>query len=147
MSADKREDILARLFTVLSGIRNITTVARNIDEMPEGSRPCIVLIDGDEIRSDTSRGKALQTVVMVMTPRIAIGISSSPDNLGPDINAIRAKVLPAVLGDATLTTILGTNGKITYDGLAGKLSQGSLMASDMELNFSIEYPLDIKALA
>lgn len=147
MSADKREDILARLFTILSGIRNITTVARNIDEMPEGSRPCIVLIDGDEVRSDTSRGKAMQTVVMVMTPRIAIGISSSPDNLGPDINAIRAKVLPAILGDATLTTILGTNGRITYDGLAGRLSQGSLMASDMELNFSIEYPLDIKALA
>lgn len=147
MSADKREDILARLFTILGGIRNITTVARNIDEMPEGSRPCIVLIDGDEIRSDSSRGKAMQTVVMVMTPRIAIGISNSPGNLGPDINAIRAKVLPAVLGDATLTTILGANGKITYDGLAGKLSQGSLMASDMELNFSIEYPLDIKTLA
>lgn len=147
MSADKREDILARLFTILSGIRNITTVARNIDEMPEGSRPCIVLIDGDEARSDTSRGKAMQTVVMVMTPRIAIGVSNSPDNLGPDINAIRAKVLPAILGDATLATILGANGRITYDGLAGKLSQGSLMASDMELNFTIQYPLDINALA
>lgn len=147
MSADKREDILARLFTIISGIRNITTVARNLDEMPEGSRPCIVLIDGNEVRADDSRGKGRQTVIMVMTPIIAVGVSSTVADLGADANAIRAKLLPAILTDTTLATILGTNGKITYDGLAGKLSQGSLMASDMELNFTIEYPLDILGLA
>src|SRR5512143_4294324 len=147
MSADKREDILARLFTIISTIRNITTVARNLDEMPEGSRPCIVLIDGNEVRADDSRGKGRQTVIMVMTPTIAVGVSSTVADLGADANAIRAKLLPAILTDTTLATILGTNGKITYDGLAGKLSQGSLMASDMELNFTIEYPLDILGLA
>lgn len=145
--SDKREDILARIFAIIEGISGITTVARNVDEMPEGSRPCIILIDGDEIRSDTSRGHGAQSVVMVMTPQIAIGVSSTPEDIGSSINAIRAKLLPAILGDSQLTGILGANGKITYDGLAGKLSQGSLMASDMQLNFSIEYPLDIKHLA
>ncbi|HET7376547.1 MAG TPA: hypothetical protein VFK30_07555, partial [Anaerolineae bacterium] len=109
---------------------------------------CIVLIDGDEGLADGFRNKGGSApIIMMMSPRIAIGVSTSVDDLGPSVNAIRAALVPAIMKDASLATILSPNGKITYDGLAGKLSQGSLMASDMELNFSIEYPLDINTLA
>ena len=49
-----------RIFGTTSSISNVTTVTRNMDEMPEAGRPCLVLIDGDETRSDTSRGVGMQ---------------------------------------------------------------------------------------
>lgn len=144
---DKRELILDRIFDILSGIRGVTTIVRNVDEMPEASRPCLVLIDGDEARSDTSRGIGMQPVVMVMSPVIAIGVSSTPSQVGTDANALRVKILPAILGDAQLTALMGKNGRISYDRADGKLSHGSLMACDLQLVFSIYYPLDPSDLA
>src|SRR5512143_4303712 len=101
MSADKREDILARLYAIIKTISGITTYARMLGEMPEASRPYIVLIDGNEVRADDSRGKGRQTVIMVMTPTICAGASATSDDVGADVNAIRAKILPAILTDTT----------------------------------------------
>ena len=114
-------------------------MARNVDEMPESSRPCLILIDGDERRSDTSRAIGLQPLVIMMNPVIAIGVSASPHSVGPDVNELRAKILPAVLGDSQLTSLLTANGRIQYDGANGKLSHGSFMADDLELLFTLHY--------
>lgn len=142
--SDRREAILVRIYKILQGIKEFKTVARNLDELPESSRPCAVLIDGDEVRSDTSEGRGRQVVVMNMTPVISIGVSSSPDAIGAEANAIRAKVLPAILGDTTLLGLLSkeSRGRILYEGVSGRLSHGSLMASDIQLNFSIFYLLN-----
>lgn len=147
--SDAREAILARIYKILQGIKDFKTVARNLDELPESARPCAVLIDGDEVRSDTSEGRGRQVVVMNMTPVISIGVSSSPDEIGADVNALRAKVLPAILGDATLLQLIGkeSRGRILYDGVNGRLSHGSLMASDIQLNFSIFYLLNPETLS
>lgn len=146
MSEDRREQVLSRIFTILEDIKDFTTVVRNVDEMPERSRPCAVLIDGDERRSDTSQGNWESAYIVIMTPIIAIGVSSSPEQIGGDANALRTKVLAGILPDATLKSIVGKNGRIIYEGLTGKLSHGSLMACDAQLEFQIHYPLIVKNL-
>lgn len=140
--SDKREEILARLLEILEGIKDFTTVARNLDEMPETGRPCAILMDGDETRSDTSEGIGMQVLIMDMMPVISIGVSSSPENVGTEANALRCKVVPAILRDAELETLIGRKGRIRFEGVSGKLSHGSLMASDLQLNFSICYTLN-----
>lgn len=146
--SDKREEILSRIYTLLKTIQNVT-VARDLDEMPEESRPCIVLLSGNETRSDSSEGRGLQVLMMAMAPMIAIGVSSTPDGVGPAANAIRAKILPAILGDAQLVTLMGkeAKGRIFYNGCGDKLSHGNLMASDLQLNFEIYYTLNPADLA
>jgi len=76
-----------------------------------------------------------------MAPIIAIGVSAKPEDVGADANGLRAKILPALLGDAQLGSLASPNGRIQYNGANGKLSQGSLMACDLQLLFSISYPL------
>lgn len=145
--SDRREQILARILTILEGIRDFTTVARNLDEMPEGGRPCAVLIDGDETRSDTSEGIGTQPLIMNMMPSLSIGVSSTPEKLGQALSPLRTKVRLAILNDAQLQTLIGRKGRIRYEGLAGKLSHGSLMGADEQLNFSIFYTLNPADLA
>jgi len=144
MSNDRREDILSRLYAILKTIKGVS-VYRNVDEVPDAKRPYLMLIDGDEVRSDTAAGKNSQPVVMKMSPLILFGTSGT--DVGPDVNALRAKVLPAIMTDATLQTTIGNNGRILYEGLTGRLSSGPLMASDMQLNLSIFYVLQISTLA
>lgn len=142
MSEDKRELILARLLEILNGVSDFNRVDRNVDELPEMVRPCAVLIDGDEQRSTDAQGRDGQPIIMIMSPVIAIGVSSpSADDLGAAASVLRGAVIKAVLNDATLRSIAGTNRRIFYDGLTGKLSHGSLMAADAELRFAISYPL------
>jgi hypothetical protein len=139
---DRREDILDRIYAVLLGVRGINDWARNIDEMQELQRPCLILIDGDEVISPTSTGRNGQPMVMEMTPIIAIGVSDKPETLGAQANGFRAAILAGLLADAQLQGLATTNGRIQYTGANGKLSHGSLMASDLQLNFTISYKLD-----
>ncbi len=138
---DRRELILQRLLKIMEGIPGIRTIKRNVDMMPEDVRPCLILIDGDEQRADGALGYGMRPVVMTMSPMISLGVSAVSEDVGAEINAFRAKLIPAILGDSTLVNELTSNGKVAYDGLLGRLSSGNLMASDMQLNFAITYPL------
>jgi hypothetical protein len=141
--SDRREEILFRIEQILASIADANTVIRNVDEIPESSRPCLILIDGDEAISPTSTGRNGQPLIMEMTPVIAIGVSDRPETLGAQANGFRAAILAALLGDTQLQTIIGApNGRIQYTGAKGKLSHGSLMASDLQLDFTISYKLD-----
>jgi hypothetical protein len=140
--SDRREEILYRIEQILNDIPGILTLFRNVDEIPESSRPCLVLIDGDEAISPTATGRNGQPMVMEMNPIIAIGVSDRPSTLGAQANGFRASILAALLGDAELLALATSNGRIHYTGANGKLSHGSLMASDLQLNFTIAYKLD-----
>jgi hypothetical protein len=146
MSEDRREAVLSRLFDLITAIGDFNAAERNLDELPEGVRPCAVLIDGDENRSADSEGRNGQPIIMVMTPIIAIGVSGQVDDIGPNLSSLRSQVISKTLNDATLRSIIGPNGKVIYDGLTGKLSHGSLMAADAEIRFAISYPLKPAAL-
>ena len=137
---DLREPILDRIETLLANVRG-ARIFRNSDEINEQMRPCIVLIDGNESASPTSRGRNNQPLVVEMTPNIAIGVSASPDNLGPQVNDLRSQVIGVLANDATLGGLLSENGAIVYAGSNGKLEMGSLPGCDLQMMFTLKYPL------
>lgn len=138
--ADLREAILARLAVVIAGISGIESAARNLDQQSETKLPAIVLYDGDEEAMESIKFGSSPTIV-TMTPTLALSLGDVPENVGTTTNEWRAKVLKAVLLDATTAALCGANGGVRYLGLTTSLSQGRTSQVEIIFNFAINYPL------
>jgi hypothetical protein len=140
---DRRELILVRLLEIAKGIEGIAGAFRNRDELSEKQRPAIVILDADEAADDadptTRPSRSLRRVAM--TPEIYILLGAKPEDLGTAINALRARFVRAVLGDAQLASIVSTNGAIRYEGCATALARGRSMEGEMGVSFSFTYVL------
>lgn len=150
---DKRERILAQLLLVLKGVDGIKSAARNLDQIPEGARPAIVLLDGDEAlpqsQGETTRsGKS--PIVMQMQPVINVLVGDNDKDIGATINAIRASLITKVLTDTDLAAVVEAdinrpnrqNGRVSYTGMLTRFSHSFEMDCDMQVNFAIQYALD-----
>lgn len=140
----KREDILARLVVVCSGIEGVVLCARNRDEISDRQKPAIIIMDADEaaIEGEPKRANAAGPQIISMTPEIYILLSGEPATVGTELNAMRVALLSAVLNDATLRTITGPNGAIRYEGCATGLSRGRSMEGEMGVSLSFQYPFN-----
>lgn len=156
MAEDKREAILDRLAVVLqSCCDDPKHFFRNRIDVPENARPGIVLLDADETaKSEEIAGKkrpASGPVRVELTPEIYLLASGKPDvtggepaadgkAIGKALNARRAKVIKAVLTDATLIE-LAHDGAIRYEGFATGLAAGRSMEGEAGISFTFEYML------
>jgi hypothetical protein len=141
---DKREAILARLVEVAAGLDGVATAVRNQDEISERVRPAIAVFDADETADEAAErqdhpGRAPNRVVM--TPEVLILLGASPENIGPALNGLRAKLVKAVLTDAQLIALTGTNGRVRYAGCSTHLGHGRSMEGSMGVQFSFAYVL------
>lgn len=142
---DKREIILLRLFAVLSAVDGVTTYVRNRGHLPDDKRPAIYLLDGDEAADDRAfdRGRLSESPNLVsLDPEVYIALDGrGPDNarVGEDLNAFRVKIVKAVLFDATLKALIGTNGQIKYRGCVTDLARGRAMNGEMGIHFTLIY--------
>lgn len=144
--ADKREEILARLVVIVGAIDGVVTAARNQPDIDDEQRPAIVILDADEAADDADpagvmRGSAARRRIG-MSPEIYILLGANPEDVGTTINAMRAKVIKAILMDATLNTIIGANGAIRYEGCATGLSRGRGLEAEMGVSFTFSYILN-----
>lgn len=142
---DKREQVIVRLLAIASGIDGIVTAVRNTDTISERNRPGIIVFDGDEaveLSENAPKGPA----IVAMTPEIVIVLGDTAAEVGTTLNAYRAAFLKAVLTDATLRGIVGTNGGVSYQGCAIALARGRNMEGEMGISLSITYPLNPAAL-
>jgi hypothetical protein len=141
--ADVREEIMARITTLIGGLTGVETAARNLDEIADIKLPAIVLYDGDEEASpDNLRATGLKPTVIHATPQIFVKIQDTPDNVGTSTNAWRAAVLSTLLGDQTLAAICGIHSPyagVRFVGAATSLIPGRLSQVSMTLHFSICY--------
>ena len=140
---DRREMILTRLLEIAVGVEGIVAAFRNRDEISEKQRPAIVILDADEAADDadpTTRPSRSPRRV-AMTPEIYILLGAKPEELGSVINALRARFVKAVLGDAQLSLIVGSNGDLRYEGCATALARGRSMEGEMGVSFSFTYVL------
>lgn len=137
----KREDILARLVVVCSGIEGVVLCARNRDEISDRQKPAIIIMDADEAAIE-GEPKRPGPQIISMTPEIYILLSGEPATVGTELNAMRVALLSAVLNDATLGTITGPNGAIRYEGCATGLSRGRSMEGEMGVSLSFQYPFN-----
>ena len=140
---DRREMILARLLVIAKGIDGIAAAFRNRDEISEKQRPAIVILDADEAAddSDPSGRPSRSPRRVAMTPEIYILLGSKPEDLGTAINALRARLVTAVLTDDQLISLVGSNGDIRYEGCATALARGRSMEGEMGVSFSFAYVL------
>lgn len=151
--ADVREQILARMLEIFTGLEAVVdgssasfaTIARNRSELMEAARPALILLDGDERVPDemTPRGKGFNAPrPVIMVPEVSIilgGREPQNINLGEDLNAMRVSVIKALVNDATLLDLVGTNGDLQYGGAVTDLGWNRSLEGVMVLSFTIAY--------
>lgn len=141
---DKREAILVRLLTIAAGLPGIKTAVRNQDEISERARPAIVIFDADETAderaSEQGHGGRAPNIIE-MSPEALILLGGTPESIGTALNEMRAKFVKAVLFDAPLATLTGTNGGVRYVGCSTHLGHGRSMEGSMGVHFAFAYVL------
>lgn len=143
---DKREQILSTLYASLVSVPGMTadTVFRNRDQLPDDKRPAILLLDGDEeghAQADGRNRIASAPNLVTMKPEIYFAIEDrKPQNedVGPDVNAMRAKILKTVLNDQS---VIGLCTNVFYAGLITDLAKGRDMIGQMGLSINFTYYL------
>lgn len=143
MSLAKREQILVRLLAIGSEVDGIDKAVRN-DVQRSDVNVHFCLLDGDE---ETDEGDSVRTRPsnaprrVVMTPEIYLILSKKTEEVGTQLNLLRERFVAAVFADATMRTILGTNGTIEYLGLGTDLARGRTMVGEMGIGLSFHYIL------
>ena len=142
---DKREDILVRLLAIYRTVDGVAKVARNEQAADDWNFPALLLLDADEEGEEAALGRgrpANAPIRVTMTPETYLILGKLPEDVGTELNRYRARIVKAVLTDAELLTIVGTNGQIAYLGCASSLSRGREIIGDIGLNFEITYILN-----
>lgn len=160
MATSNREPILARLVAIAETMQptTIINVFRNRDLVKQEQRPAIVILDGDESASliggrryITSGTPAFAPQLMVMSPEIYIVLPDerpqntklgTTDNIGTLLNSIRDDLIGRITADATLKTLMGSNGGIVLQRVATALKSGSPLDGQMRLDLELTYLLN-----
>lgn len=132
---DMRERILARITAICATTG--ATVKRMAVDLHATERPAIVVNDGDESIELNKGGTA--PCIVTLRPQLILVVQG--ENPGTALNTLRAKVLKAVLTDATLSALLKPHGEIKYLGLETQIQRGETMEADAALNFEATYRL------
>jgi hypothetical protein len=138
---DKREAILARLLVIAGTVSGITTVVRNTAQFNEKALPAITIFDADEEAEGGASQKGQAPTVVSMTPEIWIVLGDTKANVGTALNAVRAALVKAILTDATLETLVGSNGGMVYLGCSTGLSRARDMVGEMGVSLRFQYAL------
>jgi hypothetical protein len=151
MSADAREDILARVFTIMGSVPGMQTAVRNRALRANDERPCMVLLDGDETprlsvdnRRIKGRAGLMLPEIVQLRPQIFILLKEdrpNNDQIGQEINAFRIAFMKLLWEDTTLASILGSNGSMYYYGCETDMKSGSAFSGQMRMDFIINYVL------
>lgn len=164
---DRRQLICTRLFTILTGLTipllggdngsvSIVpgSVVHNRNQLQHDKVPGIILLDADEVRDPRAtpapqgqQASRVREQVMRMTPEIYVVLDvrgAHNKNMGEDLNLARMAILRAVLPDAELQGIVGSNGGMTYDGCVTDLARNRTMKGQLGISITFGYPLLLK---
>lgn len=148
---DKREEILVRLFELMSEeYIAATTVVRNRALIKQDVRPAVAILDGDERARLTGDGQGrgnggrvgMGPQIMTMTPQIfIIPDSRKPANegIGTTVNEFRDVMVRVIAQDPQLLSILGSNGSVAYMGMETDLKSGASLDGQARLDFTFTY--------
>ncbi len=139
---DRREMILERLLAILDAIPGSNAAFRNKTDIAEGTRPCIVLIDGDEDaegRDSNRAGRAPRRVHM--HPQIYILAGGQAEDIGTTLNEMRAAAIYELTHDVTLQALTVNADDVVYEGAQSLIEDGRRVEGVIVLSFSITYLL------
>ena len=149
--ADTREDILLRYLAIAQAVKladtSIKTVIRNRGWRSNEDRPAIVLLDGDESNNGTAvtlgrGGLLMRPSIVTMRPELYVLLDErrlENETVGEDLNAYRIALTRALATDQQMVTLLGSNGKVVYNGCVTDLKSGSALTGQMRLDFAFTY--------
>jgi hypothetical protein len=146
MMTDKRELILERLLEIAAevlGTEHADRAYRNKVDIPDerDMRPAIVILEGDEKVDDNVPGRkrpASGPRIVQAIPHVFILAGGRPEDVGTNLNLLRAALISAVLRDVSLSG-LAHEGQVNYEGMATGLAAGRSMRGEANLVFSIPY--------
>ena len=145
MGIDRREQILARLLVIATGIPGITTAVRNkFGGLNETDLDAIAICDGEEQGDERDPENTRPTNAprrIVMMPSIEISAAGPPETVGTTINGYRAKLVKGICSDATLISLCTDRTGIRYLGCQSGAGLGSTMDANMVLQFAFTYRL------
>jgi len=146
--AYQRELILERLTVISEGLG--VTAARDVLNFDEAQLPAIAVVEGDEEADEddpTNRPSTAPRRVH-MIPHIIIHTGGLSQNLGPALNALYARLVKAVLTDATLLSLVwdGNGRGVRYLGMESDLALGRTMFGNIAAKFRFTYVLDPNSL-
>lgn len=142
---DKREAILARLHVLAGRVEDVKTALRGTDTVSETSMPAIVVNGSDEVTDESGhdRGRpANSPTKVVMMPDIWIFRAEKSADIETLLNELRARFVKAILTDATLIGLVGTNGQIKYMGCKTNFKRGRQMDGTMRVDITLIYILN-----
>lgn len=149
MTTDVREQILARIRVIIGGIPGVAAAARNRIEISGTSRPAMVLHDGEEeafeVESPAIPPRGSQLDFFHLQPRIQILAGAPTESVGPLLSGLRLLLIPAILNDATLLTLVGGpagirgQGQMRYLAATVETVSGQTNEATMELTFRFDY--------
>lgn len=130
---------MLRLVALAGGIVGDDNVARNRITLDDLSQSQIFVLEGDEeAEEDDLTGRAPQVRRRVhMMPQIVPVCRAKADDIGSDINDLRAAVIAAVLNDSELHALTLNRRSVRYEGMESDLAFGRQMIGQMALRFRI----------
>lgn len=139
--ADIREETLKRLEAIAAGVQGIAAVARNKTDVPGLHRPAVLIQDGaDNFASAPRSEQYMRVQLMELSPQIWVKVKTSEEEAGPLLSRLRNRLLIAIAEDATLRTILTTNGYIRFEGSSRPEPTPEGQEQRMDLNIVFGYP-------
>lgn len=146
---DPREAILARLLIVAGGVDDTLEARRNETEISDSALPAVILLDGEEIADDSDpEGRPANAPRRVrMTPEVQFRLQKKAVDIGTSLNLLRAKLIDAVLTDATLLALTIKGQSIRYQGAMMAAERGRSMEGGIGVAFTFTYLMRPGSLA
>jgi hypothetical protein len=142
-----REDIMARLLELAQGVSGISEAARNALDVRNLARPAITIRDGSETKLSQPRNQPRPGVQLMQTaPVIYLYVGAGQRDVGTLTNQYLARFLKSVLEDATLLSLVTTNGEISYEGANLEDPEAESREGRMEISLVFVYPFRASAL-
>ena len=144
--ADLYAQVMTRLLAVLKTVEGIATVLDNQLPLSDSAMPALSLIDGEaESWEDDFRPGRPATAPQHMTARpiVVLTIGGEPGELRRLRKRFYGRVVKAVMGDAELVALTGTDpkGALRHLGSATGQRQGRQITGDMQIDFAFDYVL------
>lgn len=147
---DIRENILLQIPIVCAGITGIAAVDQNVLDVNALYRPAIIVLDGSEevsLARPNSTVRFSQVQMVELTPEIRLLYRADTGEETRKLGSLfRARIISAILNDATLRSLVGRNGEIRYTGCSVPEPNPEQKEPRLDLNFVFTYPLRLADL-
>jgi hypothetical protein len=141
---DQRELIMVRLAEVVN-VTGVKTVSRNRIDFDDTQLPAVGVLEGDEEVGENTLGRSARAsgrpYIVTATPQVFIRVGGISENIGTDLNTLRAAIIKALLDDADLTAMSMDDGGMQYAGMQSMLHAARSMIGATAMVFVIKYLL------